>query len=574
MKKTSSKLLSLFLVLVIVLSLTACIQPPVQTNPPATNPQGSEGNPTTPTEEDLYYNKEGYPICDETITITVAGRQGNTLDWNNTYFVKYVEEKLGIKLVCEPFPNDALSSQYAGMLATETMPDMMVQCNVDKSQVNIDGADGYWLDLSQYLDLMPNFVKMMEENPSWANYTKDAEGAIYSVNRIAPGQVTASRGMITYNKEVVQAAYPGEIKTIDDFYNALKAVKAMYPDKTPLAITFDAAPGYNADIILRTAFGITFNDNSYMLVEGANGEVELGDISEANRNYLTWLNKLVDEGLLSTEAITMTKDEYNAKVNDGSFVFFSVAGSLGVKDAVDYNDYGIIAALTSQYVDETTSILNNGLTVSARIFVSAKTEYPEAIARFIDFLCTDEGRMLAVYGEEGVTYDKVYDANGVWSIDHSKYADLNNYESVGKWVQQTVAPYQAFALWWNFTGVQFDTMDDATLQKVASAPYKNADGSINNGNQWTALVQMELNKIENLVVAPAPLVYTAEESEARKTLAADLLTYLKAQKVAFITGTVDISDTAAWDAYVKQVKAMGWDTLQPIEQAAWDRVNG
>ena len=566
MKKTSSKLLSLALVLAMVLSMAACIQP---------NPE----NPTDP-PEDKYYNETGYPICDEPITITVAGRQGNTKDWNNTYFVKYVREKLGINLVCEPFPNDAMATQYAGMVATNTMPDMLVQMSVDKSQVNIDGADGYWLDLSEYLHLMPNFVKMMEENPSWANYTKDAEGHIYSVNRVAPGQVTGSRGMITYNKKLLaDAGFTGEIKTVDDFYNALKAVKAKYPDKTPLAITFDATPAYNADIILRTAFGITFNDNSYMLVEGKDGKVELGDISENNRAYLTWLNKLYDEGLLSKEAATMTKDEYNAKVQAGDFVFFSCAGSLGINDITDQSAYGIIAALTSQYVKESTSILNNGLTTNARIFISAETQYPEAIARFIDFLTTEEGRMLAVYGEEGVTYEKVTDAFGAWSIVHDKFAPANVdevYGGVGKWAQQYVAPYQAFALWWNFPGAQFDTMDEATLTKIAAAPYKNADGSMNNANQWTALVQLELNKIENLVVAPAPLVYTAEEAEERATLAADLLSYLKVQKLAFIfaQNDQDINDAADWNAYVNQVKTMGWNALQPIEQAAWDRTNG
>lgn len=563
MKKTSSKLLSLALVLAMVLSMAACINTPAETTAPP---------------EDLYYNETGYPICDETITIKVAGRQGNTKEWNDTYFVKYVREKLGINLVCEPFPNDAMASQYAGMLATETMPDMLVQMSVDKAQVNIDGADGYWLDLSEYLHLMPNFAKMLEENPTYANYTKDADGHIYSINRVTPGEVTASRGTINYNKALVEAAGVTKIETIDDFYNALKAVKAKYPDKTPLAITFDAAPAYNADIILRTAFGITFNDNSYMLVEGKDGKVELGDISDNNRAYLTWLNKLVDEGLLSKEAITMTKDEYNAKAKAGDFVFFSIAGSLGL-DIADQSEYGIIAALTSKYVTETTAILNPGLTTNARIFVSAETQYPEAICRFIDFLCTEEGKMLAVYGVEGETYDKIYDDFGAWTISHDAYAPENVkevYGTAGKWAQQYVAPYQAFALYWNFAGAQFDTMDEATLKKIAAAPYKNADGSMNNGNQWTALVQLELNKIENLIVAPAPLVYTAEEAEARATLAADLLTYLKAQKVAFITGNggVDVADDATWNAYVQSVKTMGWNDLQPIEQAAWDRTNG
>lgn len=563
MKKLSQKVFALLLVLVMLLSLTACIQAPVA-------PQSGNNERPTASGGDLYYNETGYPICDETITIKVSGRQGNSLNWQNTYVVKYVEEKLGIKLICDPFPNDAEAAQYTNMLATETMPDLMLGCTLDKAQVNLDGADGYWLDLSQYLDIMPNLKKMMEENPAYASYITTPEGAIYSLSRIAPGEVANSRGHIYYQKSVLEEAYAGEIKTIDDFYNALKLVKAKYPDKTPLAITFDALPAYNADIILRTAFGINFNDNSYMLVADENGVVQLGDISEANRNYLTWLNKLVDEGLLSVEAMTMSSSAYRAAIKEGKFVFWSNTGSTGVS-ADDYSDYGVIAALTSQYVDETSFVLNTGVTTQAKIFVSAKTEYPEAICRLIDFFCSEEGKYMAIYGEEGVHFDLVPDQFDVDTIQNEKYADLNAYASAAEWMRASVAPDQIFAQYWNFTNEFLDDLDEETLQLIASTPSTEDNP---NAYQWPAIVQMALNEVDNLIVAPSALIYTQEEANDRKTLYADLLSYLKAQKIAFVTGTADVTSNATWNAYVSTVKQMGWDKLQPIEQAAWDRVNG
>lgn len=542
MKKTSSKLLSLAMVLVMVLSMVAC--EPTQTE--------------NPTNKDLYTNETGYPICSETITLTVSGIQGNTTDWNNTYFVKYVEEKLGIKRECTPFPKDAASTQYSTMIASQSMPDIMVNMGIDKGQVNGDGADGYWLDISEYLDIMPNLKAKLEKYPEWAAYMKDPDGSIYGLNRTAPSVFSNSRGTINYNKTLVSAAYSGEIKTIEDFYNALKAVKAMYPDKTPLAVTFDAAPAYNVDIILRTAFGIEFNDNSYMLVEGKDGKVELGELSDNYRAYLTWMNKLYDEGLLVYDP-DLSANAYKANVKEGDYIFWSVAGSSGLT-LTDYSDIGIIAALTSQYQPEPTYILNPGVTTNARIFINANTENPKAVCRLIDFLCSPEGEILAVYGEEGKTYDVVEDAFGLTNYVVDAYADTENYASISAWQQQVIAPYQAFALNWGWLAEQLDSLDDATLTQMANTAEYNY--------QWAAKTLLELRKC-NVKVAPAPQVYDSSVGSLRSAYAADLTSYLKLAKVSFITGELDITKESAWNEFTTKAGNM-WNVLQPYEQAAWD----
>ena len=569
MTKRSSRLVAALLAAGMTLSMVAC----GNTEKPAATSESKETESTVSTEsqvveEKLYYNKTGYPICDETITIKVSGKQGNTNDWQNTLFVKVVEEKLGIKMECEPILQDAYATQYALMLSTGDMPDLIGGGNLSKSQIDLDGEAGYWLDFSQYLDIMPNFVALMEKYPEWASYLKTETGAIYGLTCVTPGQVINSPGQILFHPDVVEAAGVDvdKINTIDDFYNALVAVKKAYPDKSPLAMTFDKMPAYNLDIILRTAFGINYHDNSYMLVADDAGTVSLADISDNNRTYLQWLNKLYKEGLLDPNSFIYTRDEYRAKEDANEFIFFSDTGMRRNQNAEykDHTGWGCITALSSEYTNgEKNYVLRNGVATDAMIYASADTEYPEAICRFIDYLCTEEGAYLGVYGIEGETYEFVDDGFGNKVIQQEKFADLSKYANLAEWSQQYVAPFQTFNLLWNFNYEYMDLASTESLQKMTTDP------TCTEG--WRALVALSL-KENNIIMQPAPLSYTSEEASERGTMQSDLATYLKTAKVSFITGEFDPYDDKVWENHVNTVKSMGYDRLMEIEQGAWDRM--
>ena len=567
MRKRVAKIMAVLLAAGMTLSMVACGDKDVvssETNTQET--QQTAASVATEPEEDLYYNKEGYPICDETITIKVSGMQKNSPDWNNTLFVKHIEEKLGIKLVCEPFAKEAWNTQYALMLSTGELPDLIINGNLDKAQVNKDGESGFWLDLSQYMDLMPNYAKMLEENDNFRAYTQTATGAIYSVNRLTPGKATEINWQIFADTELLEGAgvKAEEIKTIDDFYNALVAVKAAYPDKVPFAFTPDVAPAARPDVMLRAAYGILSNENSYVLVADEAGKVSLADISDNNREYWKFLNKLYEEKLMDQNAFITTMDEYRAGEKDKKYVFFNDQGGLAyaLSDGETQADYSMIFSLTSDICTETNYVCNNNFSTGARIMVNSKTEYPEAIARLIDYLCTEEGYMLTSYGIEGQTYDLKVDEFGIPTVDHSKYADLTKYTSVSEWLNNAVIINQAMNMKHNFMGSHLDGFDNATLEKIVEA-----DGS----NAIDARRILGIQDIDNVVYTMPALVYNADEASTRSTMRTDILNYLKQMKVSFITGEVDIEDDKAWNDYVAKVKEMGYDKLMEIEQAAYDR---
>ena len=110
----------------------------------------------------LAFNETGYPICDDVITITVSGANSGTTDWNDTNMVAEIEKRLGIKLECTSFEADIWSTQFTLMLASEELPDIVINPGITLSEVSNYGAQGYFLDMSEYIEkYAPNIQAAM-----------------------------------------------------------------------------------------------------------------------------------------------------------------------------------------------------------------------------------------------------------------------------------------------------------------------------------------------------------------------------------------------------------------------------
>ncbi len=557
------KILALLLAVIMVATLAACAGNNLPTNPAGSNPAGS----STP---DLYYNKTGYPICDEVITIKVGGRMGHSKNWNDTYLVKYVEEKLGIKMVCEPTADDIINEQYAKWLMNpETMPDLIINTSYDRAQVDADGAEGFFVNFAEYKDLMPNMLAFWEKYPSLSDLVHTPDGDIYSLTRITTPVDGKLNNQMYYHIPTLEAAGVdgSKINTVDEFYNALKTLKAYYPDKTPFIITPDAEPAYRNELNLRTAFGVYSNDNSYMVCKDENGNVFLGDTSDNQRAYLQYVNKLAKEGLIDINDIGRSKDEIIADMKAGKYCFWTgglypVTAEDQAKDAEkDYSwreDYSFLWTLTSDLSDKKVYIANNGVLNQAKIMINPESEYIEAIVRLIDFFTTPEGEILAVAGAEGATFDwQTDEVTGIKTPNYDNYWD-KKYETVGEWQNDKVYISQGLAFNWGFMGA-LDSLTEAELKAIP----------VDNANWWSANRLLRVEELDELRYGDVPSKYTAEHKEEMGTLKTDLASFLVAAKAEFIAGTRDPNSDADWAAFVKQVNDMGWEsTLKAIEQEA------
>jgi len=573
MKKTTKRTLAVLLAGTMAVSMAACGsgEPVKETTAAVAQTEKNQETAETAAAEELYHNTEGFPIVKEPITIEMAGIGGVTKDWQSTHVIKKIEEEMGIKINCTTYEGSIVATQFATQITTDTLPDIMGNYNaISKATANQYGAEGYLLDLADYLHVMPNFAKFLEENPEFAAFNTTEDGSIYSFDRIRAEAEPKYELYVSKENQEKYGFSVDEIKTVDDFYNVLKSIKEQNPDVIPWGWA-SSGFGQRGVNVIRTAFGM---DTSLVFENAkgvdADGNVILYDITDNSKEYYKYMNKLWEEGLVDQEAFIMTLEEYYSKIRKGDYVFWFEWSDLvtGVQaaDGSVYQDYDSLVALTSDVNPVSTYIMCDPYITNARVMVSAKTKYPEAVCRLLDYMFTEEGFYFFNYGTEGETYDLVETEIGTMAVNSDKYWDQANYANINDWRRQEVMINNVFQI----------VLDKTVLQAVHNASdeelvdYMTKDSSYSYAHH-AHLEQAIRAQAEDVRYGSfLPVALTDDENKEIGQLQTDMATLISRYNAQFIVGDLDV-DTE-WDSYVKEIGSF-WNKIQPVIQGAHDRMS-
>lgn len=571
MKRKFKKTAALLLAASMAVAITACgggTGETAATSPAASSEQSKVEVSESGKAEAGGVNETGYPITDEEITVTLSGPMPSGLeDWTQVAVIDEYANRLGIRLDCNFYETD-WETQLTLMVAGDELPDMFAGCSMNVSDVNEWGNEGYFLDLNEYIDLMPNLQAYFEQYPELKAYCTTADGHIYGLPKLRVDMTDRlTRSFV--NRQWLENLGLSMPTSIDEYYDVLVAFKEQDAngngdpnDEVPLLFTSDEG-GYSAiEKTLLDAFGIYTSDINYILQADENGKVELAHTGEKYKEYLRFLNKLYKEGLMEQEAFTITGDEITTRQqNDiyGSFGCGSAPFVMANKDISYDANWVALSGMSSEYnKDRNVSIaspVQNGILVA----VNGNVENPEALARFIDYFYTEEGMLSATKGYEGVTLDMVED------------------ELLGTKVPQMRVPE-------GFTSGEEFRYKGAILNEALNLVEKNIDrqAMFDSSREvlekpefiaeygWAALVIDAFKEDGKNGVEAYPVVsYTAEEVKERGAMQKDITIYLKQARAQFITGELDLDKD--WDTYVKSLEQMNLGRLLEIEQAAYDR---
>lgn len=564
------QILSAFLVIAMVGSVfTGCGQS--QSNSDENNAKSStvvssvqESTPAASTEGSNEDAETTGRISEETISLTVAGKHGGgTNDWNSTIQFAEYEKRFGIKLDATVYDDEQWDSKLTLMLASDTMPDMITNAQMTASEVAKYGSDGYFLDFSQYLDIMPNLSKAMEEYPEYAAAIKSPDGGIYAFCVLNAQSDCTLTNPTYFNKGWCDNLGLKLPSTLEDLYDVLVAFRdedangnGDSDDEIPLAV--DSERQYSLLPIL-WAHGIYGYNSSYNLLVDDNNQVVLGDTTENYKDYLKYIKKLYDEGLINQDAFIITEEELDAKFAENKLGLWTTWGALPGDKKTDW----IVPAgyIYEKYSPNNVIVLQTPVGSDYNLAVNANTKYPEEIAKFVDYLFTVEGSLSMRNGYEGVTFD-FEEVNGAVCADHTKYAEAAGL-SKGEYRAYKAIASRAFHIYECMEGTPYHVMalteTDGLLEgrcfELASAQ---------------ALKEMAIRGENVETVSQYPNVkYTDDEMKEYAILVTDITIYLAATKAQFITGEADID--ATWNSYIAKLKEIGLERLMEIEQAAYDR---
>lgn len=550
--KNAKKLVALLLSLALVLSLGAC-------GGNGESSTSSEASPSSTTEESGAAAESGdesqaetaetgefqLPIVDEPTTLSYFVADDSnaaimTTDWNDNEFYQEMERRTGVHLEFEMVSSADYQTNFNLMIASGNLADM-IYVGASYYAEGVDAAidDGYFLDLTDLVDeYMPNYEKVRTSDVQYELLSTTDSGRLGAVYELRQSKQGPWLGLWIRQDWLDDLGLDTPV-TFDDYHEVLTAFKNEKGATAPLILNFSGSDGE-----FGTMSGGLNVLNSWQLDE--TGKVNFGPYMDAWKEYVTIMHQWYTEGLIDPDF--MATDERTAdmaKVVTGASGLFAALYTMpSVYEAASEDPNMNLAPVNPPVMnegDEGHIRLRDSYT-SGNTAISADSENWEVALRWLDYLYTDEGALLANYGVEGDTFE--FDENGE-PVFTDKILNNENGWTMTQTVASYLCPSAGIANWSDWT------------RELAGVPEK---------DQACYDVWSEFSDDWRL---PSSVTLTQEESTERAALYADISTIVKEQTAQFISGALDIESN--WDAYISALEASGMERAIEITQAAYDR---
>lgn len=550
--KNAKKLVALLLSLALVLSLGAC-------GGNGGSSTSSEASPSSTTEESGAAAESGdesqaetaetgefqLPIVDEPTTLSYFVADDSnaaimTTDWNDNEFYQEMERRTGVHLEFEMVSSADYQTNFNLMIASGNLADM-IYVGASYYAEGVDAAidDGYFLDLTDLVDeYMPNYEKIRTSDVQYELLSTTDSGRLGAVYELRQSKQGPWLGLWIRQDWLDDLNLDTPV-TFDDYHEVLTAFKNEKGATAPLILNFSGSDGE-----FGTMSGGLNVLNSWQLDE--TGKVNFGPYMDAWKEYVTIMHQWYTEGLIDPDF--MATDERTADmakvVTGASGVFAALYTMPSVYEAASEDPNMNLAPVNPPVMnegDEGHIRLRDSYT-SGNTAISADSENWEVALRWLDYLYTEEGALLANYGVEGDTFE--FNEDGEPEFTDKILANENGW-TMTQTVASYLCPSAGIANWSDWT------------RELAGVPEK---------DQACYDVWSEFSDDWRL---PSSVTLTQEESTERAALYADISTIVKEQTAQFISGALDIESN--WDAYISALEASGMERAIEITQAAYDR---
>ena len=498
-----------------------------------------------------------FPVVKEKLSMTMMGPSTGASEWADMGFFKGMAEKSNIEFTFTTPPLADFGTKLNLAFASGDLPDVLfgTDTNTLTPAMEMDyGNQGILVPLEELIkENMPNFSKILEENPDIAKSITTPDGHIYSLPMIHRGNTAIwPRGPLWYNGEWLDALGVTELpKTTDEFYDLLVRFRDEDPngngkkDEIPLTdVKMDSTRPW-----LMSAFGIT--DRT---IEEIDGKVVFTPVTENYKEYVSFMNKLYSEKLLDQEVYSQADEQKKAKGQNNQiglfpdwFSFFTT-GRQENEAVMDPMFYPLTSDINTERVTPGSPRMGR-----STFAITSNNPSPEATLRWVDYFYSEEGADFLNKGPEG---------------DFWVYAENDKGEQVRVFAEG-VDPAESEEARSKVTpdyGIMVPKVEFPSDPSSNVLPDANAVSDTTFQDFLTAETE---EKITPFAKVTFPLLYlTTEESDKVRDAATDLKTYVEQMEAKFITGLEPISN---WDKYVQTLESMGLEEYVSVHQQAYNR---
>ena len=526
-----------------------------------TNQNQSNGSQGSSDGTSMYTAPGSFPIVNEPIELRMFSTPpAHITDLATNTFTKWYEEKTNIKIIFETTTPDARAEKINLIMASGDLPDFFYRVGYDIDWERYGGEEGLLLDLTDLIqEQMPVYRKVLQDYPILEGAMRSTDGKVYATGSLGGCYHCYFACKMWVNTMWLDRMGETAPTTTDEFYKLLKKYKEFNPNGIGISGATDNWLTNPADFIMNAFIYNNAYSPTRTYLKAGKTVATIVDTDEYKEG-LMFLNKLYSEGLMDEGALTQNADANRTVLaSEGEPVLFQPGGgSINWIDSIVqadlYRNYYPISPLEGPKGVRQTTYFYPYIETGAGISVSAKSKYPEAAVRWVDWMYSIEGYLTTTYGKEGVDW--------AWPTEEDKAMDGGTplFTQIRPYNQEPQNDHwQDFVVGhspWHSMGTapqDIDIFDPIGLEPLLFKssrelyePFIPADGT----------------------VSMVPVTLKPDESAEIQTITTELENLIGSARDEFIVGIRSFDD---WDAYVKSLHDIGLEKYIATYQKAYDR---
>lgn len=554
------KLISVVLLLAMVLSLAAC-------GGKTETKQEGAGIESLVADYGFQWTDTSAPIvnekgAEELVFTIYSSKNASALDYNDMKIMQDLYESTNVNVFWENVSESVYSQQKNLIFGNaDDRPDAIYHAGMSAGEIIKYAKRKVLIPISDYLEYMPNFSKILEERPDIkAQLINVEDGKIYSLPRIEEMGLLQSPNLLFLNKVWAQAAIEaGAVKglTAADLKDGINITAAQMEqiltyfrdndmngngnagDERPLSFVHNNWQGNQCD--LYGMFGLNDNLEHRVVVDGKiTYTVQDVRFKEATNFIANWVSK----GLIDQVSFEQSQDNFlaNGKGLETYGAFYWWESETVVSNP---ENYIVCNPLIGPNGDQTICVSNNPEVGTGEVIIFSDCANVEVLLAYFDRFYDPVVSAQINYGPIGIVYEEETDASGML-------------------VQKPVPEGM--------------TTDELRLQNAPLGIIYLSDYAWNNVVRMEPRAQLRLERLDMVAtpfvpegVKPCPnLQFTLEELNTLSNYETNLNDYIRTNLINWLLkgGVTD----AQWDAFQNDLAGKcRIDELQKVYQDAYDR---
>lgn len=414
---------------VLVLSLVAC------GNSDKSDKKESAGVEKLISEYGFQWTDTSAPILNEKgakeLTFRVySSKNASALDYNDMKIMQDLYKMTNVNVVWENVSESVYSQQKNLIFGnSEDRPDAIYHAGLTMGEIIKYARRKVLLPISDYLEYMPNFSKILEERPDIKNQLINVEdGKIYSLPRIEEMGLLQHPNILFLNKNwAAKAIEAGAVNglSVDDLKDGLaltcEQMEAMLRyfkendmngngdvnDERPLSFVFNNWQGNQCD--LYGMFGLNDNLEHRVVV---NDQVIYTIQDERFKEATNFIARWVSEGLIDKVSFEQSQDNFlaNGKSLEIYGAFYWWESETVVSNP---ENYIVCAPIIGPHGDQTVCVSNNPEVAIGELVIFADCPNVEVLLAYFDRYYDPFISAQINYGPIGIVYEEELDEKGM-----------------------------------------------------------------------------------------------------------------------------------------------------------------